>query len=111
MFVRIWPSGLLSHPGNGRVRTVRAPDNGRERKSLKNPLKISFPALRSLRAIKHLEMEARVGIEPTHKAFAEPCLTTWLPRRPVEEGKAGQGRGKPEVKSEKGEGGGRQFGS
>ena len=26
-------------------------------------------------------MEARVGIEPTHKAFAEPCLTTWLPRR------------------------------
>src|SRR5215469_1333647 len=28
-------------------------------------------------------MEARVGIEPTHKAFAEPCLTTWLPRRPL----------------------------
>ena len=26
-------------------------------------------------------LEARVGIEPTHKAFAEPCLTTWLPRR------------------------------
>src|SRR2546427_5014547 len=25
-------------------------------------------------------LEARVGIEPTHKAFAEPCLTTWLPR-------------------------------
>ena len=31
---------------------------------------------------KHLGLEARVGIEPTHKAFAEPCLTTWLPRRP-----------------------------
>src|SRR5438477_3469948 len=28
------------------------------------------------------ELEARVGIEPTHKAFAEPCLTTWLPRPP-----------------------------
>ena len=27
-----------------------------------------------------LKLEARVGIEPTHKAFAEPCLTTWLPR-------------------------------
>jgi hypothetical protein len=26
-------------------------------------------------------LEARVGIEPTHEAFAEPCLTTWLPRR------------------------------
>ena len=28
-----------------------------------------------------LELEARVGIEPTDEAFAEPCLTTWLPRR------------------------------
>src|SRR5208282_5790171 len=26
-------------------------------------------------------LEARVGIEPTNEAFAEPCLTTWLPRR------------------------------
>jgi hypothetical protein len=25
-------------------------------------------------------LEARVGIEPTDEAFAEPCLTTWLPR-------------------------------
>jgi hypothetical protein len=25
-------------------------------------------------------MEAEVGIEPTNEAFAEPCLTTWLPR-------------------------------
>jgi hypothetical protein len=28
-----------------------------------------------------LELEAGVGIEPTNAAFAEPCLTTWLPRR------------------------------
>ena len=28
-----------------------------------------------------MRLEARVGIEPTHEAFAEPCLTTWLPRR------------------------------
>ena len=34
-----------------------------------------------LAAASSLELEARVGIEPTHKAFAEPCLTTWLPRR------------------------------
>src|SRR2546425_335929 len=26
------------------------------------------------------DLEARVGIEPTNAAFAEPCLTTWLPR-------------------------------
>ena len=26
------------------------------------------------------KLEARVGIEPTHGAFAEPGLTTWLPR-------------------------------
>ncbi len=26
------------------------------------------------------KLEARVGIEPTNGAFAEPCLTTWLPR-------------------------------
>ena len=29
---------------------------------------------------KRFGMEARVGIEPTDEAFAEPCLTTWLPR-------------------------------
>ena len=29
-----------------------------------------------------LSLEARVGIEPTNEAFAEPCLTTWLPRHP-----------------------------
>jgi hypothetical protein len=25
-------------------------------------------------------MEAWAGIEPANRAFAEPCLTTWLPR-------------------------------
>jgi hypothetical protein len=40
-------------------------------------------------------MEAEVGIEPTHKAFAEPCLTTWLLRRPQErQFKSADGTGK-----------------
>lgn len=30
------------------------------------------------------EMEARVGIEPTHRGFADLGLTTWLPRRSCE---------------------------
>ena len=35
------------------------------------------------------DLEARVGIEPTHKGFADLSLTTWVPRlslhQPLEE--------------------------
>ena len=30
--------------------------------------------------LRGLRLEAGVGIEPTHKSFADSCLTTWLPR-------------------------------
>ena len=30
-------------------------------------------------------MEARAGIEPANKGFADLCLTTWLPRRSTAE--------------------------
>ena len=47
--------------------TDSSTDSGRS--DLPNPLPLT-----------QQNLEARVGIEPTDEAFAEPCLTTWLPR-------------------------------
>jgi hypothetical protein len=60
---------FLSHPGSGRVRAVRAPDSGRELNSLKKSLKIHPSPLHTHHAVKHLRMEARVGIGPRQADF------------------------------------------
>jgi hypothetical protein len=43
-------------------------------------LEMTTLQLRKYYSLNDIEREARVGIEPTHTAFAEPRLTTWLPR-------------------------------
>src|SRR5580658_8159970 len=48
--------------------------------SMHNSIHTRPARLSNLSSINHFEMEARVGIEPTNTAFAEPCLTTWRPR-------------------------------
>ena len=37
-------------------------------------------------------MEARVGIEPTHKGFADLSLTTWVPRLKLHRSLMGAGQ-------------------
>ena len=37
-------------------------------------------------------LEARAGIEPANGAFAELCLTTWLPRREYSSNRDGESK-------------------
>ena len=39
-----------------------------------------FEGIGELNENKGAKLEARVGIEPTHKGFADLSLTTWVPR-------------------------------
>ena len=44
------------------------------------PQRILSPSCLAVPSPRHV-LEARVGIEPTYKGFADPSLTTWVPRR------------------------------
>ncbi len=44
---------------------------------------------RGIPTAKRVGMEARTGFEPVNTGFADPCLTTWLPRRSVTDSKIG----------------------
>src|SRR5262245_28952962 len=72
----------IRFPGlNNRIKRSSVQINGR-RELVSVLVSVLDPSAPKPMLHAQLELEARVGIEPTNAAFAEPCLTTWLPRHP-----------------------------
>ena len=75
--------GAPALTSSGRILSAQVQNCGRTARIVGETVEYWHPRISNPLAFKPLRLEARVGIEPTNEAFAEPCLTTWLPRLSV----------------------------